>query len=514
MKQLHIWILMIAAIILVVALQNRYKHVYVRKPHFEQQPLVKQFSAVLAATHSIIPASSYEDTVQPLFKELAYTINTARTRNTPLSITNTGTRTAFLLKQTLPHLEAEQITAWNTIPVPQKTQLFSTAVSQALTNTEAVKKALLVIFQDKQVRDVIKGIASFTDQEYLQSIYDNPISQQLFIKTTTIELAPHILSQLTLANLTVGTLPILNSLADQFATADEYIILANGATWQPMTLWFGDISLFDDTTLLKSALTRIYTLYTMRSWFRSPRINKKRFTPWYFLPTPIDKPFPQKGAPFTIEHLNSAQLLDKGTLYFRNEELLKNIVHETLHGLSLEEDITTDTASKALNDRYALERIDQEPLLLKEALIEGLTHIIHTLFTASEQPESTFENRLVNLWGLEKSFAFYQSAKMLYISEFDSLDEFLDPQHTEKRVKQTTAAGEYHLLKTALIHTPEKLLEIIINPRNKQQKLLALLKQNFADPQFKQEITRFLSWLKKGNNVPPLFTTGRLTVVD
>ena len=104
-----------------------------------------------------------------------------------------------------------------------------------------------------------------------------------------------------------------------------------------------------------------------------------------------------------------------------------------------------------------------------------------------------------------------QSTKTIYTSKLESPVEF---HSSDKRITQTTAAAEYHLLKTALIHTPEKLLEIVVSPHNKQQKLLALLKQNFADPQLTQEINRFLDWLKKGNNLAPLFTTGRMTVVD
>lgn len=512
MKQIYLWISIVAAIILVVALQNRYKHVYVRQPHYEQQPLVHQFMAVLEATNSTIPEASYTDTLKPLFKELAYTIHSARMRNTPLSITNTGTQSAFLLKQTLPHLDAEQTTSWNTLLVPQRTQLLKTAFSQALNNTTAVKEALKIIIEDTTLKEFIDTITSFTDQEYLSTLYPNPLAQQLFTRNNSITLNPALLTQLSRANLTRATLPILNTIADQYSTLEEYFIIANGKPWAPMTLWFGKVSSLD-TALLRQALTRMYTLYNLRSWFRSPGINQKRFTPWYFLPTLINKFFPQKDAPFTIEHFNSAELLDKGTLYFRNEEFLKNIVHEALHGFSVEQGINKDQASSTLTNTYAIKRIDNGPVLLAEALIEGLTHITHTLYTASEQPGSTFEGRLVNLWALEKSFAFYQSAKMLFISGFDSLQEFLEPHSTEKRVTQTTAAAEYHLLKTALIHTPEKLLRIVINPRNKQQKLLDLLQQNFADPTFNQEITRFLDWLKKGNNLAPLFTTGRVTVV-
>ena len=149
MKQIYLWISIIAAIILVATLQNRYKHVYVRQAHYEQQPLVHQFNAVLDATNSTIPTTAYHDSIQPLFKELAYTIHSARARNTPLSITNSGIQSSFLLKQTVPHLDAKQITSWNTLPNLSKKQLFNSAFTQALEDTDAVKQALKIIIQDK-----------------------------------------------------------------------------------------------------------------------------------------------------------------------------------------------------------------------------------------------------------------------------------------------------------------------------------------------------------------------------
>ena len=261
--------------------------------------------------------------------------------------------------------------------------------------------------------------------------------------------------------------------------------------------------------VIEQAARRMSTLYPLRNWFKSPGLETQRFVSWYFLPLRSNKYFPKQGGTFTIEHLNSAEVLNEGTVYFRDEELLKNTVHEFFHGIRLEDGIDLATSS-ILKQRYAIEKPDA--LILAEAYVEAATTIIHTMLVAAESSKD-FLKECGRLWALEKSFAFYQSAKMLAVSGFDSLAEFLAPDKTTKRIRETTAAAEYYILKTALLFTPETLLTIMhTNPPDKQQKLLALLDTNLHNPVFARLIDTLLLQIQKEPHTTELFKTGRVTL--
>ena len=70
---------------------------------------------------------------------------------------------------------------------------------------------------------------------------------------------------------------------------------------------------------------------------------------------------------------------------------------------------------------------------------------------------------------LRKALLCIKAAKMLAIGGFSSLGEFLAPTKTKKRIRETTAAAEYYILKTALLFNPEKFIKIMHSPPDTQQ---------------------------------------------
>ena len=299
---------------------------------------------------------------------------------------------------------------------------------------------------------------------------------QLFFTRTEkgITLRKESMDGLTRANLTLAPLALLKEIAQNYHSVQLHLLNHNDRT---LHWWFPHDM---PSSVIQQAAWRMSTLYPLRSWFKSPGLETQRFVSWYFLPITSNKYFPKQGDTFTIEHLNSAEVLNEGTVYFRDEELLKNTVHEFFHGIRFEDGIDLATSSSLLKKRYAIEKPDA--LILAEAYVEAITTIVHTIFVAAESSED-FLKEYGELWALEKSFAFYQSAKMLAVGEFDSFNEFLAPDKTKKRIRETTVAAEYFILKTALLFTPEAVLTVVhTNPPDKQQMILALLDTNLHNP--------------------------------
>lgn len=448
----------------------------------------------------------------PLMKELSCTIQSAWCKAKQTKLLPEPVKSSFLLKNILPIITKDQ-PPWDTLSPSKKNERYAAALKTLLETNPMVVKEALMENADPEAKAFISTLESLTDQTYLSRVFGQQpaLMKQLFICTNKgIALRPHLMKDLTRANLTVAPLAVLKEIAQSPHVLQSHILQLDDTT---LHWWFPEGM---PSQSIEQAARCIAVLYSVRSWFKSPGLAKKRFLSWYFALTPVRKYFPKPGGTFTIEHLNSAELLPEGTVYFREEELLKNSVHEFFHGIRLEDGINPATSS-ILQKRYAIEKPDA--ILLSEAYVEAAATLVHTLLEAAETvcPEQ-FLQEYGRLWAIEKSFALYQAAKMLAISGFSSLGEFLAPTKTKKRIRETTAAAEYYILKTALLFNPEKFIKIMHSPidtqKDKQKELLALIDTTLHDPTFTHWVNSLLFEISHAPRTTELFKTGRVTLPE
>lgn len=263
---------------------------------------------------------------------------------------------------------------------------------------------------------------------------------------------------------------------------------------------------------------------------------------------------------------------------YNKEEMPKAIIHETNHCVYLDSLIfpLTFPISYNLAKEFAIKDPNSKEELkdpfFSESFVEGVATILNIIITAQElsSDQETFNETFQEMWQREKIWGIFQSAKMLYLSGFKSFKEFLEPEKTEKRILETTAAVEYHILKAVLIYNPAKFLKIILKSREEpetgqkqqeiyremyelnlksknheiemgqyiegmtslqatidtlnkplrearkiiQNKLRKLLLRNCKDEGFTSKVDAFLNWFWQKNPADDLAKTGRMTLIE
>lgn len=264
----------------------------------------------------------------------------------------------------------------------------------------------------------------------------------------------------------------------------------------------------------------------------------------------IKKQFPQINdidKTFTPKHINSAESIagkNPTIKIFREEEILKSTIHETFHCADID---SLAPLSSSMQNQFAI----QGNISPNEALIESLATLLNILIIAQEftaKNTTLFKQYAKEMWAWEKLFASYQSAKILYLSDFDSYEQFLHPTDPQYRVKQITPAVEYHILKAALIFNIDELLNILVKDtfeepikepepvieeislvgeikpikktpqQEEREKIRAeignLIINSCKSPNFIQRINAILNWLKQTKPQDQLALTGRMTLIE
>ncbi len=433
-----------------------------------------------------------------------------------ISLKKRGECSSFILREVLAAMKKNpqfSSKTWNALPAQFKeVSLFKPAYCTVLEeDPEAVKRALKFQFYgDSHMQEFIESLCSFTDQSSLESFNEETACMDVLFNREEyhFSLKPHLEQALMAGCLKRAPLTVLESIAQRYRTVAAYEI-----TSPPMIFWLPydekAHKLLITLPLIEEAILRIAIIYQIRDWFGVEEVA--HLPAWYFLPTPVTKLFPKPGTHFTIEQYSSIESCDQGIVCFRQEELLKNSVAEMLRILDIEKILHEVTASKWLKKRCAVQRDDQE-LSCKESLIESVATIITTLINAVEMStKKTSKKVLRKAWALEKSFALYQAAKLLYVSGFESVEEFLNPAKTVNRVRETVPSAEAFMFRAALLFKPEQLLLILKDKSH--ESLEKLILTNMEDSVFNACINQLLSWLKKHHKPTELFMTGRITLM-
>lgn len=266
---------------------------------------------------------------------------------------------------------------------------------------------------------------------------------------------------------------------------------------------------------------RAATAFLNKNIFHSSGLNKVKRPPTIrLLEAPIKKFIPKENEDnqlvFTIKETNSAEQGGMGISIYRQEESLKTLTHEIYHTINAEKPFDHSDLAKFALDHFAIQRKDNNGSpLLAETLTEALALISNVTMTAMEVSSrekttrverETRAKEIVNeLWKKEKDFALFQTAKLLFISGFDNLEEFLSPQLHQKRFQETTSTAEYNILKTILIYDVDAFLKSVMvgsDGRKKEnnqigEELKKLLIDNSRNPKLKEQINSLIGHFKK-----------------
>ena len=213
-------------------------------------------------------------------------------------------------------------------------------------------------------------------------------------------------------------------------------------------------------------------------------------------PASSKKTFPKKGDDFTSAFVNSAYNAANLVIYHK-EEVLKALLHELNHNIRL------DSGIKGFEKgHFAINHKNNKGIHVLETIVESMACITNTIMTAYEMYPKTFFGAAAKMWEREKLFATYQAAKILYLNNFDNLQQFYEPKDN-LRVQQTTWAAEYHILKAAVIQNINKLLAIFMDPKYKNktkrvQALKRLVDEQVRDSVFEKKVNGFIEAFKNG----------------
>jgi hypothetical protein len=416
---------------------------------------------------------------------------------------------------------------------------------------ELIKGVLRQLYQDDPAAIVhnINSLASFDPgSQPLKDMYNShdddvqKLAHQLFFKWSRNCYTLNV-SQLKVAQCEHAPLAVLQDIARTFDTLVKYTLTqptADNAA-KEITVWVpydrehykALISPEVVRQLFKRSLVTLASASLFKSGKASDSIKQCPLFDFdnpctlYIFNTSLPKYFPIKtGSPvFTAEHINSAEFNNPPPelKLFRSEEIGKTLIHELFHRIQLEWLLN---GNKEIITHFSLSCPDGSPLLLNEALVEAMASLVNGIMTTCEAADmhtEQFDQYFEQMWSLEKSFSFYQTAKILYISNFRTFEEFLSPTTIEHRVIQTTNAVEYHILKAALLYNVNDFLKIMLKNDNDStepskehftQQITDLILKTCHSTDFAQKVNMLLTWLYDNQPNDMLFKTGRMTIIE
>ena len=168
-----------------------------------------------------------------------------------------------------------------------------------------------------------------------------------------------------------------------------------------------------------------------------------------------------EGKYIGTEHVNSGvttsyfnHSIPNHTVVFRDEELLKLIIHELIHNLNFDYGLTNFKI-----DFHELFNVQPNyPLVINEAYTETVACILNSVLVCIEK--KTLDFRIFKSYILrELLFNLYQTSKILnYFKIFDSRN-LNKPWSSDTRFKQKSNVLAYFFIKTALLFCITKFVE-------------------------------------------------------
>lgn len=213
---------------------------------------------------------------------------------------------------------------------------------------------------------------------------------------------------------------------------------------------------------------------------RGQNINKKFDLMLYF--SNAEKKFPQKKGEFiTSSHVNSAA----ATMYdipfvliYRSEEFIKVLMHEIVHATRFDK-LFCQNPSHNL-------KLNQ-PFIFQEVIAETFAELLNCILYSKIKNEDF--NKVLEK---EINHGLVQTAKILNHFSFKDMNDFLKENDDNRKIYQSTAAFEYHILKTALLINYDKFLEIIQN-KGSMQDIYNLILKTIQSDEYNKKIKNLIT---------------------
>ena len=195
---------------------------------------------------------------------------------------------------------------------------------------------------------------------------------------------------------------------------------------------------------------------------------------------------------------------------WRQEELMKVLIHELVHCLHL------DFRDNGTIEKYCRQKfnIDHDsPIYINEAYTELLAIIIHSSYI-SKNIQTVYK-----ILEIELAFSFFQTAKLLTLFKFDSFQNFIQ-SNSNKSWKQKTDSFSYFFVKTALLFSINNFIEFIQKNNNGNlqfnrgnlNSLLHLIDTSVFNPNFIQRLNKELQNYNNSNLL--IHSTLRMTAIE
>lgn len=181
----------------------------------------------------------------------------------------------------------------------------------------------------------------------------------------------------------------------------------------------------------------------------------------FFYSTPLNKELIYDIKSLNPININSGSTYRDGPItLWRDEELVKVLIHEMIHALRIDFTHMTPGFNELTNRIRKLVNINGD-IKLYEAYTETVAIIINTVIVTIRSGFSM--RKLQNLINIETNFTLYQTAKILKFFDFKSINELFDKT---KSIIQTTSGFSYYMIKGALLCNLFKFIDFIKNDIN------------------------------------------------
>jgi hypothetical protein len=228
-----------------------------------------------------------------------------------------------------------------------------------------------------------------------------------------------------------------------------------------------------DKILNKKLIEKIITRLKCYFFF----VKKKRFienikiTIW---PTNIKKILPKKrNEVITENHVNSGCTFVSGyagtegensdVFIWRKEELLKVLLHETIHASGLDNKLIFgeigEIYNKKIKNTFCIEKSDKF-FLSNEVYTEILATILNCFFVSLENKKDV--NNTIMSYHKEKKFIKKQVYKILWHYDYNTFNDILKNKNC-KYFKQKTNIISYFILKYCFFENEKELLSFLLN---------------------------------------------------
>lgn len=171
---------------------------------------------------------------------------------------------------------------------------------------------------------------------------------------------------------------------------------------------------------------------------------------------------------FTPNNVNTAATDGTTILIWRNEELLKSILHESIHFHNLDNRNMNEDFINTIINNYSIKNNNKQ-ILVFEAYTEALAEILNVIFFSDNSKTDLIQNIIDNMI-LEFEFGFFQMCKLLSHIKISKWLDFCNNHQTtppQHKLLETTSTFCYFILKTQLLWNYEIMMNNLFKFNNK-----------------------------------------------